>query len=65
MSVPNAAQEAAVQAALDRLDLETKVRILSGQDTWSLPAVPEIGLASVVMSDGPVGVRGSASTKRM
>ncbi len=58
MSVPNAAQEAAVQAALDHLDLETKVRILSGQDTWSLPAVPEIGLASIVMSDGPVGVRG-------
>jgi beta-glucosidase len=58
MSVPNAAQESAVQAALDRLDLEAKVAILSGQDTWTLPALPEIGLASVVMSDGPVGVRG-------
>ncbi|MGO8955851.1 MAG: beta-glucosidase family protein [Streptosporangiaceae bacterium] len=57
-----AAQEAAVQAALDRLDLETKVRILSGQDTWSLPAVPEIGLAPLVMSDGPVGVRGTQWT---
>jgi beta-glucosidase len=55
----DAVQEAAVQAALDRLDLETKVAILSGQDTWSLPAVPEIGLASIVMSDGPVGVRGT------
>ncbi len=54
-----AAREAAVDAALARLDLETKVSILSGQDTWSLPAVPEIGLASVVMSDGPVGVRGT------
>jgi beta-glucosidase len=62
MSVPNAAQEAAVQAALDHLDLETKVRILTGQDTWSLPAVPEIGLASIVMSDGPVGVRGTRWT---
>src|SRR5260370_20671243 len=58
MSVLNAAQEAAVQAALDRLDLETKARILSGQDMWSRPAVPEIGLASIVMSDGPIGVRG-------
>jgi beta-glucosidase len=56
------AQEAAVQAALDQLDLETKVRILSGQDVWSLPAVQEIGLASVVMSDGPVGVRGTQWT---
>jgi beta-glucosidase len=62
MSVLNAAQEAAVQAALDRLDLETKVRILSGQDMWSLPAVPEIGLASIVMSDGPIGVRGTRWT---
>ena len=26
---------------------------------WSLPGVPEIGLASLVMSDGPVGVRGT------
>ena len=58
MSVQDPAQEAAVAAALRRLDLEAKVRILSGQDTWTLPPVPEIGLASVVMSDGPVGVRG-------
>src|ERR1700757_3068776 len=53
-----AAQEAAVAAALQNLDLEAKVAILSGQDTWTLPSLPEIGLASVVMSDGPVGVRG-------
>ncbi len=58
MSVQDPAQEAAVAAALHRLDLEAKVAILSGQDTWTLPPVPEIGLASVVMSDGPVGVRG-------
>ena len=58
MSVQTAAQEAAVAAAIDRLDLEAKVAILAGQDTWTLPALPEIGLASVVMSDGPVGVRG-------
>ncbi|MCX4640918.1 glycoside hydrolase family 3 protein [Streptomyces sp. NBC_01446] len=47
-----------VEAALGRLDLDTKTRLLAGQDLWSLPAVPEIGLESVVMSDGPVGVRG-------
>jgi beta-glucosidase len=58
MSELNAAQEAAVAAALHRLGLEAKVAILSGQDTWTLPALPEIGLTSVVMSDGPVGVRG-------
>ncbi|WP_062352850.1 beta-glucosidase H [Herbidospora yilanensis] len=40
-------------------DLETRTRLLAGQDTWSLPAVPQIGLRSLVMSDGPIGVRGT------
>ncbi|WP_406445793.1 glycoside hydrolase family 3 C-terminal domain-containing protein [Streptomyces sp. NBC_01613] len=52
------AREAAVEAALGKLDLDAKARLLSGQDTWSLPALPEIGLKSLVMSDGPIGVRG-------
>ncbi|MFH8409640.1 beta-glucosidase [Streptomyces sp. NPDC018019] len=48
----------AVEAALGKLDLDTKARLLSGRDVWTLPAVPEIGLRSLVMSDGPIGVRG-------
>ncbi|MCX5382659.1 glycoside hydrolase family 3 protein [Streptomyces sp. NBC_00083] len=48
----------AVEAALGKLDLEAKTRLLAGQDMWSLPALPEIGLRSLVMSDGPIGVRG-------
>ncbi|MFF4626593.1 glycoside hydrolase family 3 protein [Streptomyces griseorubiginosus] len=52
------AREAAVEAALTRLDLDAKARLLGGQDMWSLPALPEIGLPSLVMSDGPIGVRG-------
>ncbi|MFD8303859.1 beta-glucosidase [Streptomyces sp. NPDC059690] len=52
------AREAAVEAALGKLDLDAKARLLSGQDMWSLPALPEIGLKSLVMSDGPIGVRG-------
>lgn len=58
MTDADQAREDAVEAALDKLDLDTKTRLLAGRDMWSLPAVPEIGLASVVMSDGPVGVRG-------
>ncbi|MCB5907022.1 beta-glucosidase family protein [Streptomyces pinistramenti] len=54
----DAVHRAAVETALAALDLDTKARLLSGQDAWTLPAVPEIGLASLVMSDGPVGVRG-------
>ncbi|MFF1406292.1 glycoside hydrolase family 3 C-terminal domain-containing protein [Streptomyces sp. NPDC058294] len=52
------AREAVVEAALRTLDLDTKARLLAGQDMWSLPALPGIGLRSLVMSDGPVGVRG-------
>ncbi|MCX5198061.1 glycoside hydrolase family 3 C-terminal domain-containing protein [Streptomyces sp. NBC_00249] len=51
-------REDAVETALGKLDLDTKTRLLAGQDMWSLPAVPAIGLGSLVMSDGPVGVRG-------
>lgn len=43
---------------VDRLTLEQKVRLLTGQDWWSLPAEPAIGLRSLVVSDGPAGVRG-------
>jgi beta-glucosidase len=59
MSDRSSAQEAAVESALAGLSLEAKVRLLSGQDVWTLPALPEIGLASIVMSDGPIGVRGT------
>ena len=52
------AREAVVEAALAGLDLDAKARLLSGQDTWTLPALPGIGLRSLVMSDGPIGVRG-------
>jgi beta-glucosidase len=34
------------------MDLESKVRLLSGKDAWVLPN-------GVVMSDGPIGVRGT------
>jgi beta-glucosidase len=44
-------------ALLERLSLEEKIALLSGQDKWSLPALPEIGLESIVMSDGPTGVK--------
>jgi beta-glucosidase len=49
---------AAVELALAGLDLDEKAALLGGQDEWSLPAMPHIGLRSIVMSDGPIGVRG-------
>ncbi|MFD6306721.1 glycoside hydrolase family 3 protein, partial [Streptomyces sp. NPDC060223] len=55
---PDRAREAVVEAALGSLGIDAKARLLSGQGMWSLPALPEIGLKSLVMSDGPIGVRG-------
>ncbi|WP_062353460.1 beta-glucosidase family protein [Herbidospora yilanensis] len=40
------------------MDLDRKAALLGGQDMWTLPAAPEIGLPSLVTSDGPIGVRG-------
>ncbi|MGA5637671.1 glycoside hydrolase family 3 C-terminal domain-containing protein [Streptomyces sp. CS081A] len=57
-AVGEAAREAAVEAALGKLDLDAKARLLGGRDMWSLHPLPEVGLAPLVMSDGPVGVRG-------
>ncbi|MGW6499835.1 glycoside hydrolase family 3 C-terminal domain-containing protein [Nonomuraea angiospora] len=45
-------------ALIAQLDLAAKVRLLTGAGMWSLPPLPEIGLDRLVMSDGPIGVRG-------
>ncbi|WKK22115.1 glycoside hydrolase family 3 C-terminal domain-containing protein [Streptomyces olivoreticuli] len=52
------ARTAAVEAALRALGLDDKARLLAGDGMWTLPAMPRIGLRALVMSDGPVGVRG-------
>ncbi|TDO59034.1 beta-glucosidase [Kribbella sp. VKM Ac-2571] len=49
---------------LGRLSLEEKVRILTGQDFWSTHPLPAIGLRSMVLSDGPSGVRGAVWDER-
>ena len=40
------------------LDLETKVRLVTGAGIWWTAEEPSIGLSPLVMADGPVGVRG-------
>ncbi|GAA0548824.1 glycoside hydrolase family 3 C-terminal domain-containing protein [Paractinoplanes ferrugineus] len=47
-----------VDHLLNQLSLAEKVSLLAGQDFWSLPAIERIGLRSLVMSDGPIGIRG-------
>ncbi|MGZ4567573.1 MAG: glycoside hydrolase family 3 C-terminal domain-containing protein [Blastococcus sp.] len=44
-------------ADLEALPLERKAVLLSGRDFWSTEAVEEAGVPSVVLTDGPHGVR--------
>src|SRR4051794_38660700 len=56
--------DAELRERLGALDLESKVRLLTGADFWALQAEPAIGLRRVVTSDGPVGVRGERWDER-
>ena len=48
------------QDILQKLTLEQKIALLSGRDVWSTYAFPEAGVPSMVLSDGPHGVRRQA-----
>jgi beta-glucosidase len=52
-----------VEDAVGELDLESKVRLLTGCDSWHLYELPAIGLRSLAVSDGPVGIRGTGATR--
>ena len=46
------------------LTLEEKVSLLTGASAWATVALPSIGLRSMVLSDGPSGVRGDTWDER-
>ncbi|MCH6468774.1 beta-glucosidase [Sinomonas terrae] len=50
--------EADLRERIGCLNLEEKVRLLTGSSFWSIEAEPKAGLRRFVVSDGPVGVRG-------
>ncbi|MCP2297518.1 beta-glucosidase [Nocardia amikacinitolerans] len=54
----------ALRALVGALHLEQKVRLLTGADIWSTVAEPAIGLRSMMLSDGPSGVRGPVWDER-
>lgn len=53
-----------IRALLHALTLEDKVRLLTGRDFWTTWPMERIGLGSLVMSDGPSGVRGEVWDER-
>jgi beta-glucosidase len=46
-------------ALVARLNLEQKVQLLTGADSWVLYGASSVGLRPMVLSDGPAGVRGT------
>lgn len=56
--------DAVLDERLAQLDLAQKVRLLTGRSSWRLYGDPAIGLAEIVVSDGPIGVRGERYDER-
>jgi beta-glucosidase len=59
MSTSSISVEERVEALLKQLTVREKSALLSGQDAWHTVPVDRLGLPSLVMSDGPHGVRSS------
>jgi beta-glucosidase len=51
-------------ASVEKLSIEEKVRLLTGEDFWTTYALPNIDLRKMVVSDGPSGVRGELWDER-
>ena len=49
--------QARVEELLSQLTLEDKVSLLSGRDAWNTVPIERLGIPSLVMTDGPHGVR--------
>ena len=52
--------EQRVEELLEKLTLNEKVSLLSGQDIWNTVPVKRLGIPSITMTDGPHGVRATA-----
>lgn len=53
-----------IPALVAELTLAEKVRLLTGRDLWSTGPAQRVGLRSMLLSDGPSGVRGARWDER-
>jgi len=51
----------APEQLINLMTLEEQVSLLSGEDFWSFPAIPRLGIGKMRVTDGPNGARGSGS----
>jgi beta-glucosidase len=49
--------EERVDALLQKMTLLEKVSLLSGKDKWHTVPIERLGIPSMIMTDGPYGVR--------
>lgn len=54
---PNKYEDANIQALLSQMTLKEKIALLSGNDNWATVSIDRLGIPSLVMTDGPHGVR--------
>lgn len=54
-------QSSRITELVDAMTLSEQVSLLSGEDFWSLPAIPRLNLPKLRVTDGPNGARGGGS----
>ncbi len=57
--------EEKIDHLLQQLTLQEKCALLSGKDLWRTVPVPRLGIQSIVMTDGPHGVRATEEGGRV
>lgn len=50
-----------IEQLVDEMSLQEQVRLLSGQDFWSVPGNERLGIGTLRVTDGPNGARGGGS----